>query len=501
MTRRIAALMSALALGLGVITAPSAAAYEPRLQTVDCPADTPAPFTCAELIVPLDWATPDDGRTTTIAVMIARAGGSSPQGGFTFNPGGPGGSGLALAPGIYHQLPTSVRDAFDVVAWDPRGVGRSGPQLAPCDAKPPQNLPPTGPVDWAAAWADYGQRLGAALRTCFDANPQAAPYLGTWQVIRDLDALRAAMGYEVWNYWAMSYGTRIGYSYAMTFPGRLGRLVSDGNLFTTETLMRLTLSQPDAWYAALQTFASVEGRNLAAKFLAAIAVMDDTTYLSPTSGKVLTRWEVADSVYMGLSSQLAYPPMKAFINGLYDTLVAHGSSALPSRVDRALRRVQSASARSSNDPVTTGYVYNFVNCADLHDRPSADVVAQVAEQVARKYTPTMAMATAVGLDCQGLPADYARATPNGLASIALTPKPLVVNAIGDRATPWAWGRTMANAYAGARMITYNSSQHVSYRFVPSDCLNDAVTTYLLTGRRPRKDLFCDYAPGPPPAAS
>ena len=78
--------------------------------------------------------------------------------------------------------------------WDPRGVGLSGPKLSGCGPIPSANLPLTGPVDWEKAWSEWAVARGVALSDCFAKNPDAAPYLGTWQVVRDMEAMRTALG-------------------------------------------------------------------------------------------------------------------------------------------------------------------------------------------------------------------------------------------------------------------------------------------------------------------
>ncbi len=219
-TRRLFAVVCATALLAGVVgvvapaapaVAPAAQSFEPTLSYYKCPAKSlPAGVQCAKLTVPLDWQTPDDGRTTTIEVRVMRS--KERKGGLTFNPGGPGGSGIEALPGIYSLLPDAVVSKFDFVAWDPRGVGGSGPKFTGCQYG--NDVPPyptaTGPVVWQVYWQRAADQMAAISTACLAANPDSAPYLGTWQVIRDLDALRAALGYSTWNYWGMSYGTRIG---------------------------------------------------------------------------------------------------------------------------------------------------------------------------------------------------------------------------------------------------------------------------------------------------
>jgi pimeloyl-ACP methyl ester carboxylesterase len=92
------------------------------------------------------------------------------------------------------------------------------------------------------------------------ANPDAAPYLGTWQVVRDLEAMRIALGYRQWNFWGMSYGTRVGNTYARTFPTSLRALIMDGSVMAGETLYRMGATYPAGLEVTKQVYASVTGR-------------------------------------------------------------------------------------------------------------------------------------------------------------------------------------------------------------------------------------------------
>lgn len=457
------------------------------LTMVECPAEaTPSGVECAELTVPLDWQTPDDGRTTTIAVRVKRASGGDGLG-FTFNPGGPGSSGIDAGPGVYDLLPPSVRKRFDFVMWDPRGVGLSGPTLRGCEPTPSPDLPDTGPVDWGAVWTAYAEERGRANRACFDANQDSAPYLGTWQVVRDLEALRAALGYTTWTYWGMSYGTRIASTYAMTFPGSLRATVMDGSLWPQESIFRIAAQQPAAWITGQQVYASIVGRAQGRKLTQVLTALDDTVV--KLDGIRYNRWMVSAIVYGSLGSQEFYPRVRTLINGLHDALFATPAA----RDLRATARLLESLETKSASDAAPQYANAFIHCADLHDRPSPQAAAQLAASAAETYGTTLGFTTGLAVTCMGLPADYSPAVPRGLDTITLRTPPVVVLSTGDVRTPWVWGRTMANQYARSRTISYESSQHVTYLRTPSDCVNDQVTEYLLTKRLPPARTFCPYA--------
>jgi pimeloyl-ACP methyl ester carboxylesterase len=475
----------------GVVGAPTAVAFEPALTFVTCPAEAqPRGVQCAELTVPLDWATPDDGRTTTIAIQVIR----SPRkgaGGLTFNPGGPGISGIDLAPVLHALMPAELQRGFDFVSWDPRGIGRSGPQLRDCDPQPGPDLPATGPVDWEVTWSAFATALGEATAACFAKNVDAAPYLGTWQVVRDLEAMRTALGYKRWNYWGMSYGTRVGNTYAKTFPGSVRTMILDGSVPPQETMYTFGAQWPAATSLAVEVYASVAGRSQAAKLQRSFAALNDSVLETPDGD--FTRWDVAQRIFAVIGQQAAYPLITGTVNALHAAMVT----------ERTLEsRVRAAELLGIFDPFldlgVNPYALTFINCADLHDRPTAREAAGVAAEAARNYGPVFAVRSVAASLCLGLPADYSPPVPQDLGTVTLATPPVIINGTGDPATSWNWARTMANQYAGSVMITYNSSQHVSYLQTPSQCVNAPVTQYLLNRTLPRNNTFCAYAATPVP---
>ena len=499
-TFRLAA--PALSLGLlaaGLIVVPAQAAppqttapaFTPTLAYEACPPGEklPAGTRCATLTVPLDWQTPDDGRTIEIALRVKRS--KQRGGGLTFNPGGPGAAGITYTSEIYSELPASVRARFDFVAWDPRGVGLSGPVLNDCPEPRDVDPPATGPVDWRVFWEEQLAANAEANSACLTGNPDAAPYLGTWQVVRDLEAMRIALGYEQWNYWGMSYGTRIGHAYARTFPNSLRALIMDGSVMAGETLYRFGTTYPAALEVSQQVYASIIGRGQAHKIDVIFDYLDDSVI--PTASGDFTRWEFALQLKDQLGRQVAYPALREQVNKLYDAVVATNT---PRRA-RALRDAGEAwMGRPRANPMAITLV--LINCSDLHDRPTASQLAAASMAAERQYGTASPIWSYNASICEGLPADMSPASPSGTDTIALATPPMFVLSTGDSATPWVWGRSMANSFARSRTISYASTQHVTYMQTPSACVNDPVTTYLLTLRQPNRDISCGFVPSPVP---
>ncbi|MBM3686693.1 MAG: alpha/beta hydrolase [Actinobacteria bacterium] len=502
--RRIAAavlaagMVATLAPALPVSAAPTPA-FDPASAITWTSCDdtmTAAGFECGALDVPVDWDDPANPDRASIAFAIKRSTASDRIGAFTFNPGGPGGSGLDSAIAVEGLVAEPLAGRFDFVAWDPRGVGQSTPQLTGCAVPAEDEFPQppvVGPVDWSAyvnAEIDLIEPLRAQ---CFDVNPRVAPYLGTYYVIRDLDALRAALGEEQWTYWGMSYGTRVGFRYARTFPTRLRAFLLDGSVAPNETM--LTRSGQTAYkYANVNaTFTAAMGEGMAAKYSRVVRTLsertvtvDDTTY---------DRWQVFPHIYPAIGAQRLYPRIRALIDELNAAIVGQPASAR--RIDRALTALPASPlpAADSEDP-SQAYLIDMVNCADVHTWPSRQQVVDIVRTatIASDYTGSMD-ALGRSTHCFGLPPDFApRFTPLA-RPLSLTTPPIVIQAYGDPATAWIGGRQMSNYFTGAPLVSYTGTAHVAYLRTPSTCINAATTRYLLTLRVP-PSRTCAYVPTP-----
>ncbi|WP_257494257.1 alpha/beta hydrolase [Actinomyces wuliandei] len=253
-------------------------------------------FTCAVVQVPLDYDDPG-GIVIDIALKRRTHTGGSPLGALFVNPGGPGGSGVALVESLDHYVSTEVQQSYDVIGFDPRGVGASMAITCPAsdgDASGadlaenatwslddgrelPPSIDPLVGADIGAEVADdrADGHVGAAADP--DADQQRAEvsrrytdlrrrceagtdpvalldHVDTESAARDLDVLRAAAGYQVLNYLGYSYGTFLGTTYADLFPSRVGRFVLDGAMDPSLSLPATRLDQAHAFERALGSY-------------------------------------------------------------------------------------------------------------------------------------------------------------------------------------------------------------------------------------------------------
>ncbi|MGW6736134.1 alpha/beta hydrolase [Streptomyces sp. NPDC055013] len=189
-------------------------------------------FDCATVKVPLDYSKPG-GRTIELAVVRRAA--TEPDrriGTLFFNPGGPGGPGTVQMPDSYEKFPREVRERFDIVSWDPRGIGNSTAmncfttpeEAAEWNASKPAGFP-VGAKERTAAFAAYKD----LARRCEQRDPDLMRHVSTSDTARDLDRLRQAVGDPQLTYLGISYGTILAATYANMFPDKVRAMVLDGN--------------------------------------------------------------------------------------------------------------------------------------------------------------------------------------------------------------------------------------------------------------------------------
>lgn len=448
--------------------------------------------TCGRLTVPVDWFSVDDTAQGSIAYAVHRATAKKKLGTLTFNPGGPGVSGLSTLELLlgkdparpWQRLPKSVIEQFDIVAWDPRGVGASTPRLRDCGSANPSygDLPATGPVDWLAATQAYSDSLGSILSACAAANPGVADKLGTAFVIRDLEALRKALGVSQWTYWGMSYGTQIGMAYALAYPSRLRALLLDGTVPVNSTFTERASMQTWGRLYALDVFARSYGSDFAAKVDRVVAEFDERT--GEVQGETVDRWSVVAPLLSLLNAQTNYRIAKKGFEDWYDYFFTSVTPSAPPVV------------RAAERDLSFRYLTYMVNCSDIAERPSIESIARLAQSAADAgLTVAGRMVIERGIVCAGLPEGFGRPLPEITAPLRLPHSAMVVNSVGDPFTQWLGAQQTADFIQGARLITYMSSQHVTYRQVPAPCVDRPVTTYLLTATRPASDVQCDFRVG------
>ncbi|RZQ62861.1 alpha/beta hydrolase [Amycolatopsis suaedae] len=446
---------------------------------------------CARLMVPLDYAQPAGARIT-IGVLRHKAAGER-IGSLVINPGGPGASGMVAAASLAGQAGGSpLGQRFDLVGFDPRGVGASRPAVrcltdAERDADRADDSEtdgtPQGVARQEAEARDFGSRC--VQRTEHGAAMLAN--LGTRDVARDLDILRAALGDAKLSYLGYSYGTQIGYTYAEAFPDKVRAMVLDGAVDPEQDPLESALAQQEGFAKAFGEFVTWCGKQgkcpLGTDATAATKAYQD-----------LVRPLIDKPVKVG-DRKLSYEDATiATIQALYSQQfwqqLSQGLTELDEGRGETLLKLADAYNGRGQDGRYTGVQDSFtaIGCVD---NPRITDKARIADMQRR------AAQAAPFLD-DGKPDGAALDTcafwpvPNTsqphLPKVEGVPPVLVVSTTGDPSTPYQAGVNLAKAMKGA-LLTFEGTQHTVF-LQGNTCVDEAGTAYLVDGKLPAEGTRC-----------
>jgi pimeloyl-ACP methyl ester carboxylesterase len=481
------ALITGLALAsAGVLFAPSAVGSTPSVAPSliawsTCTTPELKQFECGTLTVPRDWSNPAVG-TFELAVIRSRSTGTAKEriGSLFINPGGPGGSGLEVMPLLKQLAPQSVQKRFDLVSWDPRGIGMSKPAI---DCEPAQwSFPPAvGEVDWDSFAAGVRETVRKVNTECLARFPDVAPYVGTNNVVRDLDALRASVGDKRLNYWGASYGSRIGYVYALAYPDRFRALLFDGPVTPRGSIADFTLGVSTAADPAVgflfENFPGTKWRYL--RVLRAL--QQQPLQLSPT--RTYTQWNLGFDLNRDASSQGTMPQVAQYLKQL--EMAIFGSAAEQRKAKAELLKFPFES------PDAMAGLTAMVNCIDYSDRMD-EIEMNVMGAEIRYNAPITGWVRAVEVPpgCLGLET----LTPDPVPLVQgnnWSPGILILATTRDSVTPYRWATAMANAFRSAKLVTYVGNQHVIFGVAQSPCVDSYASSFLIKGEVPRLDVACN----------
>jgi pimeloyl-ACP methyl ester carboxylesterase len=479
----------------GVRSAPAAAntsgVPEPLInyyrQTVSW-SDCGSGFQCGDMNVPLDYGKP---TSTTIRIAVVRKPATDPAhriGSLLLNPGGPGGSGIdyARSSGV---VSAAVTARFDLIGFDPRGVGQSTGVHCLNDSQMDTflNVPPDPSTDAERTRETEQAKFFAAQ--CEKNSAALLPYVGTVNAARDIDVLRGVLGDAKLYYLGKSYGTYLGAVYAGEFPQRVGRVVLDGAIDPSLTADQLNLAQATAFDAALRQFAQdcvtrsdcPLGTNVDTG-LAKLKTWVDGLDANPIPGdstRKLSQALAMTGVAVAMYDQSWWPDLRTALTKAF----AGDGAALLTMADIYNNRV--SGHYKSNETEA-----NFaVNCVD---HPGEATSAQQIEKglpAYRKAAPFFGEMVAWStLPCAYWPA-APDTTPQQITAKGAAPI-LVVGTTRDPATPYAWAQGLAAQLDGARLLTMNGDGHTAY-LRGSTCINNAVDAYLLSATVPAAGTRCE----------
>ncbi|MFG3227311.1 alpha/beta hydrolase [Kitasatospora sp. NPDC048194] len=450
-----------------------------------------ADWQCATLRAPLDYGKPD-GSTIDLALIRSKAKDDQHRiGSLLFNFGGPGASGVATLPALADTY-SSLNTRYDLVGFDPRGVGASAGVTCLDDQAMDANAAVDGTPETPAeikALDDSNAQFAAA---CEHNSGAVLPYVDTESAARDLDLMRQVLGDGKLSYFGISYGTQLGGVYAHLFPQEVGRLVLDSVVDPTKDPEQSALGQAQGFQLALDDFMKACAAQAAEACPTGAGGAEGTTRITdllrqlaqsplPTgSGRKLTETLAVTGIAGALYSRQTWP---ALASGLTEATQQGSGDTL----------LQLADALLGRDP--QGHYNNLsaanraISCLDARQRYSDQDVEQRLPQF-RDASPVFGTFTAWGLTgCTGWPvpgkADHPEVSAAGAAPI------LVVGTTGDPATPVEGARTMAQQLGSGVgvTVTLNGEGHGGYN-TGNPCLKQTVDAYLLDGTVPPDGTTC-----------
>ncbi|MER7054377.1 alpha/beta hydrolase [Streptomyces sp. NPDC000351] len=509
MRQRAAVLCGAAVIAAGTVTAAPAGASAPHPVGVPhaaepnwekCGTDDYPSLQCASLTVPLDHARPD-GKQITLALSRVPHTSEKYQGPLLVNPGGPGGSGLTLAGFVASSLPAEVAAQYDVIGFDPRGVGRSEPALncrpGHFDPVRPDSLPTTPAVERANL-----ARVKSFAESCGEKYADVLPYIDTVGTARDMDAIRRAVGASRISYFGYSYGTYLGAVYAKLHPGRVRRLALDSVVDPTDVWHDANISQDLAFQDRHRDFLAWTAEHDGAYGLgsdprrieAAWYGMRTALVKKPAGGKVGAS-ELEDTFLPG-----------AYYNGywpyLAEAFAAYVNDGDTGPLVEAYENFGAVDAAGDN-----GYsVYTAVECRDAGWPRDWDEWRDTNWGVYEK-APFMAWNNAwYNAPCAFWPTDSRR--PVDVTNHELPPA-LLFQATGDAATPYEGALTAHRLLRGSSLVVEEGGGNHGITLSGNTCLDEHLAAYLADGTVPRRDgdgdgeadAVCPALPGPKPLES
>ncbi|MGW0337899.1 alpha/beta hydrolase [Streptomyces sp. NPDC003011] len=467
--------------------------------------ETPRDLQCGKVTVPLDYARPR-GATLDLALARYRATGKA-RGSVLLNFGGPGGAGVGeLANGGEEFM--GLTDGYDVVSFDPRGVGRSSP-VSCGDGTEKSVLVTSTDTEVTGEPRAVLDRIRKAAATCAKHSGPVLPHIGTVNASRDLDVMRQALGDKKLNYLGFSYGTRLGAVYAAQFPEKVGRFVLDGVDTLTEPLSAQGVAGAAGQQTALEDFVDwcvkdiacpfgTDARSAREEVVRLVASLDEDPVPTDFGGE-FTGQDLVGAIGQALYSEDLWPTLERALASLVedgDTRallgLSGGRSGWRASGLRAGAGADGGLVDQEDIPLDNlPAALMAINCADDPDRPGADRISRDLGRLRAAYeeaSPVFGRYRLIEyLMCYGRPrgTDFIRERVRDLRA----PKMLLVGTRGDPATPYRWTVQTARRLGDSAVVLDNRGEgHTGY--ASSTCVHRKIDAFLLSGSLPPDGSSC-----------
>ena len=445
---------------------------------------------CGAMEVPVDYASPTGDRFTLALRRVRATDPNSRLGSMLFNPGGPGVPGTDYANTSSFMFSSRLRAAYDLVFFDPRGIGDSDQVQCLTDADKDLLFSSDPTPDSSAERRKVIADLDGVIARCASKGGNRARHLSTTEVARDMDVMRVLLGDEKLNYFGVSYGTFLGAVYADTFPKKVGRMVLDSAMSPNQTQQQETAYDIQGFESSFDAFVDwcvarpgcSLGKDKSGARQKIIDLLDDVerrglVTSKPGLAKIGEGW-AGFGILMSLYSDAFWPSLD---KGLAQAFAGRGDILLAKAMSTVHRRADGTYAPDS-------YLNTFfaIRCSDW-PRSRTDG-GSAAEVKARRDHPLWAKVTGLNHDiCASWPT--AGRQPKGTTLGVGAGPILVIGNERDIATPIGGTKQLAKDLASGVLLTSDHDGHGTY-YAGNSCVDSAVDGYLLRGTAPADGTTC-----------
>ena len=485
--------------------------YDQNLTWTDCPDDaTGTAFQCATVTVPLDYDHPQ-GKTITVALKKLPSTSSSPRGSVFLNPGGPGGSGISLInaqAGLYKSGGLSgVLANYDVIGFDPRGVGQSTPITcwSPDDVQAivagRAELPSFSTSGSAADVVAQGSREAAACQK-YTKVPEILDHMDTRSVARDMDVMRALVGDQDLNYFGYSYGTYLGAVYTELFPDNVGRIVLDSAMDPALSRQEAFESDAAAGEQILRTYIESQQGQAGFPLSGATdeAVSRLATFLDGLDAKPLTVSDGGDPVdrteaTAAIRTLVAASPdnWPLLTEGLTQAMKSHDGTTLMKNAESLSGGDESPKTEAQAvELLQSTYAFSANRCLDFPDTGNQASWDAALTSYRSDYPVFHTILPQHDAYCHGW-GHTSKSKPVDVDVDATNPV-LVIGILHDPTTPYPWSKALVSRLRNSHLLSVDMYGHGATG--ANSCTTTKVNDYFVKGALPSDGEVCAANPKP-----
>ena len=462
--------------------------YRQKVSWAPCKDD--AKMQCANVKVPLDYKKPG-GKAITVAMAKLPAKSGKPIGSLFINPGGPGSSGILMLSYVDQAFSKDVMDKYDIIGFDPRGVGSSTPVDCVDDRELAKILDSDIDTSTEAGRKARKAQARQIAKGCKEKSGELLAHVGTESAARDMDVLRGLVGDEKLNYIGLSYGTQLGGAYADLFPKKVGRMVLDGAANPQQSFLPSTYTQMLGFEKSFERYAErcvkagncPLGSSVDAAKKKMRALLDQahaTPFKTSDPNRPLNR-SMLRFALTGLMYKDEWWPL--ITGGAQGLIEDNDGSTFMLPLDTYIGRVGDSFDGNSME------AYWAINCADYVQSSEAEY-QKYAKKLKREAVVFGSFSAEDDLAmhvCAELPY-HPKANPGPYRAKGSAPI-VVIGTKHDPATPYSWAQNMRKTLDNSVLLTREGDGHAAYGG-GSSCIDSAVDKYLLTGEVPKDGLVC-----------